>query len=108
MSAENFEDFHLVHPVHYADRGYPHPLWTRLRREDPVHWFDRTDGPTDDQPLRGIRILDCSQLIAGPHEVPERGALHRSGAVSLVRRRGRGRRVGVAARVRGHAAVDLG
>jgi len=44
MSAENFEDFHLVHPVHYADRGYPHPLWTRLRREDPVHWFDRTDG----------------------------------------------------------------
>jgi cytochrome P450 len=37
-------DFHLVHPDHYAARGYPHDVWTRLRREDPVHWFDRTDG----------------------------------------------------------------
>jgi cytochrome P450 len=37
-------EFHLVHPDHYADRGYPHGVWTRLRREDPVHWFDRTDG----------------------------------------------------------------
>jgi cytochrome P450 len=44
MSTESFEDFHLVHPAHYAGRGYPHPLWTRLRREDPVHWFDRSDG----------------------------------------------------------------
>jgi cholest-4-en-3-one 26-monooxygenase len=44
MNAANFEDFHLVHPAHYAGRGYPHPLWTRLRREDPVHWFDRSDG----------------------------------------------------------------
>jgi len=22
----------------YAERGYPHAEWTRLRREDPVHW----------------------------------------------------------------------
>jgi cytochrome P450 len=39
-----FSDFHLVHPQHYAARGYPHPVWTRLRREDPVHWWDRTEG----------------------------------------------------------------
>ncbi len=37
-------DFNLVHPSHYAEHGYPHEIWTRLRREDPVHWFDRTDG----------------------------------------------------------------
>ena len=22
----------------YAERGYPHAEWRRLRREDPVHW----------------------------------------------------------------------
>ena len=38
------EDFNIVHPDHYADRGYPHEIWTRLRREDPVHWWDRTEG----------------------------------------------------------------
>ena len=43
-AAEPFEDFHLIHPDHYAARGYPHPAWARLRREDPVHWFDRTRG----------------------------------------------------------------
>ncbi len=37
-------DFNLVHPDHYAEHGYPHEIWTRLRREDPVHWFDKTDG----------------------------------------------------------------
>jgi cytochrome P450 len=37
-------DFHLVHPDHYAAHGYPHSIWTRLRREDPVHWWDRTEG----------------------------------------------------------------
>jgi cholest-4-en-3-one 26-monooxygenase len=40
-----FEDFHLVHPRDYAAHGYPHEIWARLRREDPVHWFDRTEGP---------------------------------------------------------------
>jgi cytochrome P450 len=44
MAAGARSEFHLVHPDHYADRGYPHDVWTRLRREDPVHWFDRTDG----------------------------------------------------------------
>lgn len=44
MTAPALDDFHLVHPGHYAARGYPHDVWTRLRREDPVHWWDRTDG----------------------------------------------------------------
>jgi hypothetical protein len=38
------EHFNLVHPDHYAEWGYPHEIWTRLRREDPVHGFDRSDG----------------------------------------------------------------
>ena len=42
--AADFADFNLVHPAHYAARGYPHALWTELRRSDPVHWFDKTDG----------------------------------------------------------------
>ena len=44
MSAENFETSTWSTRCTTADRGYPHPLWTRLRREDPVHWFDRSDG----------------------------------------------------------------
>ena len=27
----------LIDPAYYAAHGYPHELWTRLRREDPVH-----------------------------------------------------------------------
>src|SRR5262245_35102967 len=38
------ESFHLIHPDDYAEWGYPHAIWKRLRREDPVHWFERTEG----------------------------------------------------------------
>jgi len=34
----------IIHPDEYAARGYPHEVWTQLRREDPVHWWDRTEG----------------------------------------------------------------
>jgi hypothetical protein len=37
-------DWNPVHPDLYAEHGYPHELWTRLRREDPVHRWTRTDG----------------------------------------------------------------
>jgi cholest-4-en-3-one 26-monooxygenase len=36
--------FRLVHPDDYADHGYPHSIWTRLRREDPVHWYEQESG----------------------------------------------------------------
>jgi cholest-4-en-3-one 26-monooxygenase len=36
--------FNPVHPDWYAEHGYPHDFWTRLRREDPVHWWDKTEG----------------------------------------------------------------
>jgi len=43
-AASTPEGFNVVHPDHYARHGYPHELWRRLRREDPVHWWDRTAG----------------------------------------------------------------
>jgi cytochrome P450 len=36
--------FNPVHPDWYAEHGYPHDFWTRLRREDPVHWWHETEG----------------------------------------------------------------
>ena len=38
------DTFNIVHPAHYAALGYPHDIWTRLRREQPVSWWSRTDG----------------------------------------------------------------
>jgi len=38
------ESFNLIHPDDYARHGYPHDIWRRLRREDPVHRWDRTAG----------------------------------------------------------------
>jgi hypothetical protein len=36
-AAEKLTISPLIDPAHYAAHGYPHELWTRLRREDPVH-----------------------------------------------------------------------
>jgi cytochrome P450 len=30
----------LLDPQRYATHGYPHELWTRMRREAPVHWCE--------------------------------------------------------------------
>ena len=30
----------LLDPQRYATKGYPHEIWTRLRRESPVHWCE--------------------------------------------------------------------
>jgi cytochrome P450 len=42
--ARSSERFHLVNPDDYAAHGYPHDVWTRLRREDPVHWWEHGEG----------------------------------------------------------------
>jgi cytochrome P450 len=42
--ARSSERFHLVDPDDYAAHGYPHDIWTRLRREDPVHWWEQGEG----------------------------------------------------------------
>jgi cytochrome P450 len=52
----------LVHPDEYADHGYPHEFWKRLRREDPVHWFDRTEGPPFWAITKHADIVEVSKL----------------------------------------------
>jgi cytochrome P450 len=39
----DFDPRDLVDPARYAERGYPHELWTRLRAEDPVAWVEAPD-----------------------------------------------------------------
>ena len=31
----------IITPEHYEANGYPHAEWAWLRRNDPVHWYDR-------------------------------------------------------------------
>jgi cytochrome P450 len=52
----------LVHPDEYADHGYPHEFWKKLRREDPVHWFDRTEGPPFWAITKHADIVEVSKL----------------------------------------------
>jgi cytochrome P450 len=44
MAGIAFDHFNIVHPDDYAAHGYPHDIWTRMRREDPVYRWERTDG----------------------------------------------------------------
>ncbi|MGI9430839.1 MAG: cytochrome P450 [Myxococcota bacterium] len=39
-----FDEPNLVHPDLYAEHGYPHDIWTRLRAEDPVHYIEQPNG----------------------------------------------------------------
>ena len=34
----------LVHPATYVQHGYPHDIWTELRRDAPVSWIERPHG----------------------------------------------------------------
>jgi cholest-4-en-3-one 26-monooxygenase len=34
----------IVHPKDYAEHGYPHDTWTWMRKEDPVFWWDKSEG----------------------------------------------------------------
>lgn len=39
-----FEGFNIIHPRDYAQRGYPHDIWTWMRQNDPVFRWEDTDG----------------------------------------------------------------
>jgi cholest-4-en-3-one 26-monooxygenase len=41
QSALTLANLDIVSNEHYAEHGYPHEAWTLLRREDPLHWYDR-------------------------------------------------------------------
>ena len=43
-AAAVLEKFNIIHPDDYVAHGYPHDAWTWMRREDPVYWWDRTEG----------------------------------------------------------------
>ncbi len=39
-----FEGLNLVHPEYYAEYGYPHDAWTWMRENEPIYWWDQTEG----------------------------------------------------------------
>ena len=41
------DNFRLVHPEDYAQHGYPHQIWARLRAEDPVSWQTQAGNAVD-------------------------------------------------------------
>ena len=43
VAAEPLDRLDIVGPQAFADRGYPHAEWARLRRECPVYRYDRGD-----------------------------------------------------------------
>ncbi len=40
----DFDSFNLVSPLDYAERGYPHDIWTWMRANDPVYRWTDTEG----------------------------------------------------------------
>ena len=42
--SESLDSLDVVGPDTYANDGYPHAAWKRLRNESPVHWFDLPGG----------------------------------------------------------------
>ena len=56
------DDFNIIHPDGYAQWGYPHHVWTRLRAEDPVHWWDRTEGLPFWAITKHADIMEISKL----------------------------------------------
>jgi cytochrome P450 len=43
-AAMDFGGFNIVHPRDYAQRGYPHDIWTWMRAHEPVYRWEDTDG----------------------------------------------------------------
>lgn len=38
VASSPLDQLDVITAKHYGEQGYPHAEWTRLRREDPVHW----------------------------------------------------------------------
>ena len=41
------DEFRLTHPEDYANHGYPHQIWARLRAEEPVSWQTQPGNAVD-------------------------------------------------------------
>jgi cytochrome P450 len=64
----------LLDPQRYATKGYPHEIWTRLRRESPVHWCDGPEVVPFFAVTRHAHITEVSRqpdaFLNGPGIVP--------------------------------------
>jgi hypothetical protein len=45
MSISNPDVLRLIEPQAYAEHGYPHDVWARLRRESPLAFFEPQGWP---------------------------------------------------------------
>ncbi|MGB0621417.1 MAG: cytochrome P450 [Myxococcota bacterium] len=43
-TATDLDQLDFIEPDGYVANGYPHDVWTRMRAEAPVYWFDRSEG----------------------------------------------------------------
>jgi len=43
-SAARSAEIDFMDSGHYVREGYPHEEWSRLRREEPIHWYGRGEG----------------------------------------------------------------
>jgi cytochrome P450 len=84
----------LLEPARYAAKGYPHEIWTRLRKESPVHWCE----PAETVPFWAItkhaHIVEISKrpeifengagIVPQPKDVAERIARGEKGPFDLM------------------------
>ncbi len=70
-AATVLEKFNIIHPDDYVAHGYPHHVWTWMRREDPVYWWDRTEGLPFWAITKHADIIEISmqpeRFLNGPH-----------------------------------------
>ena len=63
LEATTPDGANIIDPDLYAEHGYPHDVWERLRRDDPVHWWETTEG----RPFWAItRHDDITELSVQP------------------------------------------
>ena len=64
----------LLDPQQYATHGYPHALWTRMRREAPVHWCEPVELVPFWAVTKHAHICEISKqpdaFLSGPGIVP--------------------------------------
>ncbi len=78
-----YGDINIVHPELYANSGYPHDAWTWMRKNDPVHYFENTEGLPFWAITKHADIMEISKLpnecVSGPRLVishmPERPSI---------------------------------
>lgn len=66
----SLDELDVITAKHYGEHGYPHPEWTRLRAEDPVHWTQ----PPGYKPFWSItRHADITEISTQPEKFRSAG-----------------------------------